>query len=269
MRSAKVFVAVAVLATSSCQQPSGKSSAAATLNEICVELTGEFRIPSDPNGPPDGNQNSEVELFRRLAAPDPFERAEAAKKLLRHSERRVPASLDAAIRVAGTSGDFRVLNNLAKVATQWANLEDPDATRVAYPRTSRMAAAAAIGRILEQDRSSPPGHGDGSGDGISSEAKALAIDALKLVSCPGEPTELRSAAIEALGIARDASAEEFLELLFDEPQAPDESRKLLIQSLAAKALTNIAHNNHLIDSDVDERLRELAAAIQAQQGAQP
>lgn len=252
----------------SCQQSPNARSSGATLSEICVALTGEFRIPSDPNGPPNGNQNSELELFRRLANPDAFERAEAAKKLLRHSERRVPASLDAAIRVSGLLGDPRVLNNLEKVATQWANLDDPDVTRVEYPLSSRTAAAAAIGRVLEQDRSSPPGHPD-EGGGIDADAKAQAIAALKLCACPAEPTELRTAAIEALGIARDDSASDFLDLISEDPQAPDDSRKLLLQALSLRSLTNIKHNNHLEDTDVDEKLRELVEAIQAQQEVQP
>lgn len=268
MTRLRVFALATVLAAISCDEKSSKSSAAASLDEICVELTGAFRIPSDPNGPPQGNQNSEPELFRRLANSDVRERAEAAKKLLRHSERRVPATLDAAIRVSGSLGDYRVLNNLEKVATQWASAEDPDATRVAYPLSSRVAAAAAIGRILELDRSSPPGH-DEAGQGISDDSEQLAIAALKLSACPGEPTELRSAAIEALGIARNNSASHFLDLTFAEPQAPDDTRNLFIQVLAARSLTNIQHNNHLIDSDVDEKLRELLTVIESQTTEQP
>lgn len=262
-----VIVSVAV-ASSSCQQAAQRSGSAASLAEICVALTGEFRIPPDPNGPPEGNQNSEAQLFRRLADPDIRERAEAAKKLLRHSERRVPAMLDSAIRVSGELGDPRVLNNLAKIATQWAMSNDPDGTRVAYPLTSRVAAAAALGRVLESNRSSPPGETD-SGEGISADAKERAIDALKISGCIGEPTELRAAAIEALGISRSPAAKPYLDLTFQDPVAPDDFRTLLLQSVAGRSLTNIVHNNHLEDSDVDEQLRELLLNLQAQQGGQP
>src|SRR5688572_21500822 len=103
---------VGFLLTASCDHFLGRAAAPTTLDLICVELTGEFRLPADPNGPPEGNQNSEPELFRDLGSADVRTRAEAAKKLLRHSQRRVPASLDAAIRVSGTLGDQRVLNNL-------------------------------------------------------------------------------------------------------------------------------------------------------------
>jgi hypothetical protein len=72
-----------------------------------------------------------------------------------------------------------------------------------------------------------------------------------------------------LGIARDASTESFLDVIFAEPEAPDDSRSLLLRSLAGRSLTNIKHNNHLIESDVDEQLRELSEAIQADQGGQP
>lgn len=252
----------------SCQQPQSSHASAATLSELCVELTGEFRLPPDPNGPPAGNQNSEPQLFRRLADPDLFERAEAAKKILRHSERRVPGALDVAIHVSGSLGDYRVLNNLGKIATQWATADDPDGTRVAYPLSSRVAAAAAIGRILEQDRSAPPGR-EGEGEGISAEAEQQAIDSLKLSACPAEPTELRSAAIEALGIARNEDASDFLEAITADPMAPDDGRKLLLTVLALRSLTNIKHNNHLEESQADEQLRELARIIQEQQGTQP
>lgn len=263
------ILAFACLLAGSCEQPPQSRASAASLAELCVVLSGEFRIPPDPNGPPQGNQNSEPALFRRLGDPDPRERAEAAKKILRHSERRVPAALDVAIHVSGSLGDYRVVNNLGKIATQWASADDPDGARVAYPLTARVAAAAAMGRILEQDRSSPPGHENDEGEGISKEAEAQAIEALKLSACPAEPTELRAAAIEALGIARNATARDFLEVVSADPVAPDDSRRLLITVLALRSITNIAHNNHLEESQADEQLRELARLIQEQNAVQP
>ena len=189
-------------------------------------------------------------------------------KLLRHSERRVPAILDAAIRVSGSLGDYRILNNLERIMLQVPNDTVPQ-SEVSYMLPSRVGAAAAAGRILEQDRQSAPGHEHEGDGGLNPEGKALAIAALKLAACPGEPTELRVAAIEALGIARDSSAGDFLDLIAADPQALDESRTLLLQALSLRSLTNVFQNNHLEESDVDERLRELTAAIQTQEGSEP
>lgn len=270
---ARALMITSIVGVSACTPTSNRNmharpSAAALIAE-CLSVTAAYEVPAEPNGPPDGNQNSEPALAGRLGDLDEKERAEAAKKLLRHSERRSVALLNAAVHVAGTLGDFRVLNDLQEIITEHGRIEDGSVVaRIAYPARTRVGAAASIGRILEQDRSSPPGHSDAPGDGISDEAVADSVAALVLASCTGQPLELRSAAIEALGLTRDHSSVEFLELLKNNPGEEDENENLLLDLIARRALTNITHNNHLANSDVDERVAELLLTIQASTAAE-
>lgn len=239
----------------------------AALAQACTEIGADYRIPADPGGPPNDNQNSEASLASELGALDIKDRAAAAKKLLRHSERRAAPVLDAAIHVAGSLGDFRVLNNLGEIVTErgWTGDGSSEAEgRIAYRTRSRVAAAAAMGRILQQDRSAPPGQpSDETGDGISDEATADALEALVLSACIGNALELRAAAVEAIGLARNPSAVDFLELMFLDTGEPDDNADLVLRLVIGRALTNITHNNHLAETDVDERVAALLHAVEA------
>lgn len=265
--TAVLVVAIGSVSASSCEDAK-PTRTVASVSVQCVAVGAEFRIPPNPNGPPDDNQNSERSLARALSDPDEKTRADAAMHLLRHSERRIEAVRILAIRKSTLLGDYRILNNLERIVTQHA--DDGDGRLVAYPIASRIAAASAIGRIVEADRSAPPGRpSDGTGGGISDADIAVALDALTLAACPSEPRELRAAALEAIGLLRTRGAVDFLEATFSDPEIPeDEVFELLLRGLSARSLSMVTHNNHLVDSGLTDEIRAVIQAYNEATGAQ-
>lgn len=338
-RAAFVVVAAASLLLG-CPRGAQQRTASPALAELCAAVSSGYTVIG---GPPHGNAGKQDKLFRKLARPDELERMDAARKLLAHSECRVPTINESAIRVSGLTGDPRVVAYLAEIITQRGHVADPcrsvddddgnnghgndgdhdddsnpgqgngnhgqqgnggvgdadDADNgqptftlgnIPYPLSTRTAAAAALGRILERGRvlvsdddddagDDRDGDGDSSSDDeddgddgedepavLSAEVRAAAIKALQLGSCASEDTRIRVASVEALGIARDPEATSFLDVMFaGDTGAPDVSRGLLLQAVAGRSLTNITHNNHLEESDVDEKLRELLLNLQQEQ----
>lgn len=104
--------------------------------------------------------------------------------------------------------------------------------------------------------------------GISDAMAAQSRSALEIAACPGNPRDVRSAAVEALGLARDPASREFLELMYRESVEPDDAgANLFLRTLSGRSLTSISGNNHLADSDLDETLGLFLDAWNAQEGA--
>lgn len=140
----------------------------------------------------------------------------------------------------------------------------PVAGVISYPLSSRIAAAAALGRIVERDRALTPQElGEEPTDPViqlSIEDKEASAMALELAGCPGEHADLRSAALEAVGITRLPSARPYLETVANDPMLPDdEVRALLLRGLSNRSLTNIMANQHNSEEAVGE-VREIIRA---------
>lgn len=150
---------------------------------------------------------------------------------------------------------------------------------IPYAARVRTLAAAAIGRVLERDLQRPPGHPHGIDadddvdddddeddddveHGIPDHAKLDAVAALSHSACPG-PLSLRASSLEALGRTRHTAATPFLDLVFAAPGETDPHRNTVLKTVTGRSLTNILHNNHLQDTDADERFADLVRALNA------
>ncbi len=233
---------------------------------------------ASPSNNGNGN-NSELALFLRLSSDSEKKRSDAAKKLLRHAAKRSPAALESAIFVEGTLGDFRVLADLDHIVVNQIASDEQPAIAYDFGIPVRTGAAAAIGRIIEQDRSVPPGRpadhndlDDEPGTGHTDVEPAIddsdiraAVASLEFASCPGKSIELRGAALEALGLIRDPSAKAFLDAVAANPGEGDESSNLFLTTIAARSLTNITLNNHVLTLGLMPRIDALFDQAQGSQ----
>ena len=286
------FLGFLLVAACNSKLLTGGSAASATptppdsvLQGVCSSLSAPG-LPADPADDPtitggngngnggnanNGNgNNSELALFLDLSSASEKDVSEAAKKLLRHAATRGGATLESAIHAEGTLGDFRVLNDLDGIVVNrpMGGGASPTAA-FDFGVPVRAGAASAIGRIIEQDRSAPPGRSwdpaDGRAPGIAHENVANAIATLELASCIGTPIEIRGAAIEALGLIRDASAKPFLDVVVANPGEGSDANNLFLQIIAARSLTNITLNNHVISLGL---MPKVDALFEQAQGSQ-
>lgn len=129
---------------------------------------------------------------------------------------------------------------------------------IAYTLSTRVAAAAALGRIVERDRTIDLLWAQ---EGLTAEQKASALHALQLAGCPPEHPDLRGAALEAIGITRLWAGRHYLEVAAVDPSLPDdEVRSLLFIGLANRSLTNIMANQHVDESQTAE-IRDVIRAF--------
>lgn len=255
-------------------QPSAADAAAtppdSVLTATCDSLVSSYSPPyssHDFHGQPNSgnaNRNEEAKLFSALSDPNATVAANAAMKLLEKSRIRNQATLDSAILVEARLGDYRVLPELEQMAVNAFALNALPAT-YDFGARPRSAAAAAIGRIIEQNRSTPPGCADLTGpgcdpagwnsstdgsdtpiDAIAPADVSAAVTALSIGACIGQPLQLRSTATEAIGLTQSHAAVSFLNEVDANPGTNDLVQDATVQLIAARSLTNITHNNHVL-----------------------
>lgn len=126
--------------------------------------------------------------------------------------------------------------------------------RIRYTALVRLASAAAIGRIVE----TPLVPSGAELAVVEPESIDEALAALALVAvCAKEPADLRTAAIESMGIIRNPSVQPLLELLAEDPGGQNATTSLVMKLAAERSQTTILVNNHSANSSTAEELADL------------
>lgn len=288
-----VWVGCSAAITASCDLlkfDSGSSpmNAAEELAGICVELEASYV-------PPFGSRSREPQpsavVVRQLGLPSHAGRVNAARRILEHSECYDSGVLLGAIRIAAAGGDPRPLRHLEEIATgrgyagncrtpgdaqndQGAADDDEDAVpddpaewepvKIRYGALARLSAAAAIGRIIEMPLVPSGVEAAELEPGATEEALA----ALSLIAaCANEPADLRTSAIESMGIIRDPSVEPLLELLAEDPGGENATSSLVMKLATERSQTTILVNNHSAGSSTAAELADLLREYREEGGA--
>ena len=284
---------VAGVGSASCGELLRDSAAAAsTAEQLAAACTGLRTQYIPPRGDGHGTPQKTDVLLRQLGLPGAAGRTNAARRILEHSECYAPGILLGAIAVTSAAGDPRTLTDLEEIATgvgyegrcrisldeeDPGSQEDteghedgegrdqgnahrgnqPRAVEIRYSTLARIAAAAAIGRVIERPRT--PGGAEGSP--VEPERVEDARLALSMIAgCADEPSDLRAAATESLGILREPAAQPLLELLAADPDDPNTTTAAILRLSAERSLTTTLVNNHSANSPTADELADLLRA---------